>query len=158
MHVSIGQTKHYAVFMSQKKHSMIGPNSECFLNWAVSHQCSVSVICADCTVVAGKYFWFSDANHLEHPQDRPERLQGEACPNNPLVASALSPVRPVFRNAVCLCCALASSVVWLRQCLKFMSRNQPYWCKLSTRLAHKESSVRSLAINRHNKMNDTVSY
>ena len=144
----------------------------------------MSVICADCTVVAGKYFRFSDANHLEHPQDRPERLQGEACPNTPLVASALSPVPPVFRNTVCLCCALASSVVWLRQCLVCMSRNQacfayivefvinwtrhshqlvllpklPYWCKLSTRLAHKESSVRSLAINRHNKMNDTVSY
>ena len=94
---------------------------------AVSHQCSVSVICADCTVVAGKYFRFSDANHLEHPQDRPERLQGEACLNTPLVASAFSSVRPVFRNAVCLCCALASSVVWLRQCLKFMSRNQAYF-------------------------------
>ena len=43
---------------------------------------------------------------------------------------------PVFRNAVCLCCALASSVAWLRQCLEFMSRNQAcfaYIVEFSTR-------------------------
>ena len=59
---------------------MIGPYSECFFNPATrgcSHQYGVSVICADCTVVALKILPIRRCQSPRHPQGRHERLQND---------------------------------------------------------------------------------